>query len=202
VSPTDATRLWTPRVYDRIARYYDFFSDTVFRTPRHGRERALRDLCRGTILDVACGTGSLLSLASQRGMTCCGVDNSSGMLDQARSKLPAARLIKGSYYELPFDNLCFDYVVATHAISGSGIDHRRIVREMIRVCRQGGEVRIVDMGIPEEQSWQYRLTARAGAWFGDVPRDYLSLFRELGYEPELEHLGGFGSYQYLSITRS
>jgi ubiquinone/menaquinone biosynthesis C-methylase UbiE len=202
MSQTDATKLWTPGVYDRISRYYDFFSDTVFRTPKHGRERAVRGLHGGTILDVACGTGSLLLQASQHGMRCYGIDNSGGMLDRAMSKLPAARLIKGSYYELPFDALCFDYVVATHAISGSGIDHRRIVAEMLRVCKLGGELRIVDMGIPEEQSWKYRLTARAGAWFGDVPRDYLSLFRELGYEPELEHLGGFGSYQYLSVTRA
>ena len=48
------------------------------------------------------------------------------------------------------------------------------------------------MGVSEQQTWQYRLAARAGARFGDVPRDYLSLFRDLGYEPEMEILGAFG----------
>ena len=55
---------------------------------------------------------------------------------------------------------------------------------------------------PAGVTWKYRLAVRVGGWLGDVPRDYLSLFRELGYEPELESLGGFGSYQYLGVTRS
>ena len=83
--------------YDAIASFYDrhwgkaFFSSArmIFREylgPRTTRGSRVLDLC--------CGTGDFAEWLSGKGMAVSGVDNSAGMLEQARVRLPT-----GSFYE-------------------------------------------------------------------------------------------------------
>ena len=62
------------------------------------------------------------------------------MLNQARDKVPSAELKRASYYEIPYQDGRFDYVVATNALSGTCIDARGVLSEMTRVCKSGGGV--------------------------------------------------------------
>ena len=60
------------------------------------------------------------------------------MLEKAMAKAPGAEFKQGSYYELPYPDDSFDYVVETNGLSGVGIDAEKALAEMIRVCKVGG----------------------------------------------------------------
>ena len=77
---------WTPRFYDRISRPYDFLFLLFFPIGDRGRRKVIEGLERGKILDVACGTGSLLEMADAAGLGCLGIDLSKGMIHQAKQK--------------------------------------------------------------------------------------------------------------------
>ena len=78
--------------YDTLARFYDELmgdrQDVVGLVRRHIRQYAPDAT---SILELGCGTGSIIAaLAQEYDVT--GIDQSPGMLAQARSKLPQARL--------------------------------------------------------------------------------------------------------------
>jgi ubiquinone/menaquinone biosynthesis C-methylase UbiE len=93
---------------------------------------------------VACGTGSLLQKAQIAGMQCFGIDNSPGMLAQAQEKVPSAEFLRASFYEIPYPDATFDYVVETNAVSGVDIDVESVLKEMVRVCKENGQILIGD----------------------------------------------------------
>ena len=182
-------KVWTTRTYDRLAKYYDLFMRVFFPVGEKGRERIVDRLSTGSVLDVACGTGTLLAMAHEKGLECYGIDLSQGMLNQARAKVPSAELRRASYYEIPYPDGQFDYVVATNAISGTYIDARRVLIEMIRVCKSGGRVYIAEWPKAETETLVERFIVWLASLNDDAPKDYQAIFAELGYEPEVEVLG-------------
>jgi ubiquinone/menaquinone biosynthesis C-methylase UbiE len=154
-----------------------------------GRERIVEKLTSGSVLDVACGTGTLLELAKKKkGLECYGIDLSEGMLAEAKRKVPEAKLIRASYYEIPLPEESFNYVVATNALSGDHIDARKVLAEMLQVCRSDGWVYIAEWPKAEKET----IVERILVWFArlseDAPKDYEVIFGEMGYEPEVEVL--------------
>jgi ubiquinone/menaquinone biosynthesis C-methylase UbiE len=194
-------RIWTPKLYGRIAPLYDRVFGFFFPIGTLARERVVEGLCAGSILDVGCGTGALLALAHANGLECFGIDTSLGMLGQAKRKMPRVNLHKASFYAIPYADKSFDYVVETNAVSGVGIDARRVVSEMVRVCRTGGQVRVADYAEPGEEQRRHKFLKELGVLLGDYPQDYRGLFRELGYEAEVEILGGHGMYQLIKVLK-
>jgi ubiquinone/menaquinone biosynthesis C-methylase UbiE len=182
-------KVWTTRTFDVLAKYYDLFMRVFFPVGEKGRERIVERLSTGSVLDVACGTGTLLAMAHEKGLECYGVDLSPGMLNQARAKVPSAELRRASYYEIPYPDGQFDYVVATNAISGTYIDARCVLIEMIRVCKSGGRVYIAEWPKAETQTLVERFIVWLASLSDDAPKDYQAIFAELGYEPEVEVLG-------------
>lgn len=194
--------IWTPRGYDSIARYYDLFFKCFFRTAEKARCRVVEDLNSGSILDVACGTGVLLAMAHEKGLRCYGVDTSQGMLNRAKSRVPGAKFAKASFYDIPYPDGYFDYVVSTNAIGAVGVDAKKVLSEMLRVCKDGGEIQIADYSKPPTVSWKSRILTKFVIFIGDFPQDYLGIFRELGYEPKVEVLGEHGMYQLTRIKKA
>lgn len=191
---------WTPQTYNKIAKYYDTFSWLV--SPEGSHQKVIEDLNTGSILDVACGTGTLLALTHAKGLQCYGLDTSEGMLAQARAKVPEAELKQGSFYEIPYPDEYFDYVVETNALGGEEIDVKKVLSEMLRVCKKGGEVRIGDLATPPRETWHHRLVSNLGRLTtGDIPQDYQGIFRELGYEPEIEIFGWHEMYQIFRVKK-
>jgi ubiquinone/menaquinone biosynthesis C-methylase UbiE len=181
-------KVWTTRTYNRLAKYYDLFMRVSVPVGEKGRERIVERLSTGSVLDVACGTGTLLAMAHKKGLECYGIDLSQGMLDQARIKLPGADLKQANYYEIPYPDGRFDYVVATNALSGTCIDARRVLSEMIRVCKSGGGVYIAEWPKAVTETLIERLTVWLASLSEDAPKDYQAIFAELGYEPDVEVL--------------
>jgi ubiquinone/menaquinone biosynthesis C-methylase UbiE len=63
VKNRDQARVWTTETYNKLSKYYDILMRTFFPIGERGRERIVEKLDSGTVLDVACGTGTLLALA-------------------------------------------------------------------------------------------------------------------------------------------
>jgi ubiquinone/menaquinone biosynthesis C-methylase UbiE len=193
-------RIWTTTTYDRLSRFYDLLMKFFFPVGEKGRERIIRKLDNGSILDVACGTGTLLAMARERGLCCYGLDISQGMLSQAQVKVSDADFSRASYYELPFPDGYFDYVVATNSLSGEFINAREVIAEMERVCKSGGEIYIAEWPKAPEDTLKERLIVKIASFNDDAPKDYLKIFRELGYEPDVEVLSK--RYHIFGIQKS
>lgn len=131
-------RHWAP-IYDH----------TFGRITQAGRRRAVQHVNRrgGKVLEIGVGTGlSLDRYAPHLEVT--GIDVSTEMLDKARRKVAeqklahVARLSEMDARALAFPDNHFDTVVAMHVISVVP-EPEKVMEEMARVCRPGGEVLIV-----------------------------------------------------------
>lgn len=92
----------------------------------------------GTILDAPCGTGKYFDVIRSAGRTVVGVDQSAGMLEQARAKFPDVRLEKIGLQELPFERE-FDGVICVDAMENVPPDDWPLVLANLRhALRPGG----------------------------------------------------------------
>jgi SAM-dependent methyltransferase len=102
---------------------------------------ALAPLSGRALLDVGCGTGSVLLAATGRGARVSGFDASASMIAVARERLPDADLRVGDMERMPFQNATFDVVTAFNAVQYAAVPQGAI-DEMARVTRRGGRVAI------------------------------------------------------------
>jgi SAM-dependent methyltransferase len=131
---------WQPMYDCPVVRRCFFMPTHGFLCRRLPRRHGLK------VLEVACGTGRLLSMLPRYlpGVEPFGVDLAAGMLQQARHVVgPEAKLVRGDVMRLPFAAGCFDLVLCAHAFHHFP-DQARAVREMYRVLRPGGLACILD----------------------------------------------------------
>jgi SAM-dependent methyltransferase len=99
------------------------------------------------LLDVACGPGRLLWTFAPHVRIAVGVDLTMEMLRIAREQPHAGAavgLVRGEGEHLPFRNQAFTVVTTTLAIHHYE-DPRRVLEEMVRVCRRGGKIAVGDI---------------------------------------------------------
>jgi len=131
------------RVYTSYAGFYDKVFGKVF---HEGRESAIRNLDvqpNERILEVGVGTGLALPMYP-RHCRIVGIDLSEGMLAKAKEKakthsLDHVQLHRMDAGAMEFKDDSFDTVVAAYVVTAVP-DHRKVVNEMIRVCRPGGRI--------------------------------------------------------------
>lgn len=131
------------RVYTSYAGFYDRIFGKVF---HEGRESVIRNLDVQPdehILEVGVGTGLALPMYP-RHCRIVGIDFSEGMLAKAREKAEAHRLNHVQLHRMDagameFQDDSFDTVVAAYVVTAVP-DYRKVVNEMIRVCRPGGRI--------------------------------------------------------------
>lgn len=134
--------------YRRYARIYD----AVFGPILHpGRKQIIEALnCRPSdaVLEVGVGTGLSLPLYPEN-VKVTGIDISTEMLAKARERVEEAGLsqveavLEMDAEDLRFADSSFDKVVAMYVVSVVS-DPSRMVEEMRRVCKPGGEIFIVN----------------------------------------------------------
>ncbi len=131
------------RVYTSYAGFYDRVFGKVF---HEGRESAIRNLNvqpNEQILEVGVGTGLALPMYP-RHCRIVGIDVSEGMLARAKEKAAAHQLDHVELHRMDagamqFNDDSFDTVVAAYVVTAVP-DYRKVVNEMIRVCRPGGRI--------------------------------------------------------------
>jgi ubiquinone/menaquinone biosynthesis C-methylase UbiE len=152
------------RYYDRRAPEYDeWYEGTGLhaRRERPGWHEDVAALCAvvaalppARTLDVACGTGFLTRhLLGQ----VTALDQSEAMLEIARERVPAARVLRGDGLALPFEDGEFERVFTGH-FYGHLLreDRERFLAEARRVA---GELVVVDAALREDvepEEWQER----------------------------------------------
>lgn len=164
--PTERQRL---DVFEWMAPKWD---TTVSKVEEGGADVYRRDLlarARGDVLEVAMGTGRCFEALEQSGdvKSYVGVDVVQAMLEQAQpkiTKLPyEAKTLCADASKLPLPDCSFDTVVATLCLC-SLENPEAALNEMSRVCRQDGQVLLVEPGLAER--WPVRY---AQAYMGLVP---------------------------------
>ncbi len=145
-------------LYQRIAPYYDIL-DFVGETVNQRKVRPqLLDGLRGRILDAGVGTGRNIPFYPPDADVV-GMDLSNAMLrraDRRRQKLGVSLgLVASNVCQPPFPDDCFDAAIATFlfCVLDDG-DQLPALRELARLCRAGGEIRILDYVLPEHPGRQ------------------------------------------------
>lgn len=148
------------RMFGEIAARYDLLNHLLsLGVDRRWRRRAVRLVppdSEGPILDVCTGTGDLALAywrASGRGALIVGADFTHPMLLCARRKLRRAdadrrvRLIEADAQRLPFADNTFQIVSVAFGLRNLS-DTDQGLREMVRVCRPGGRVAVLEFAMP------------------------------------------------------
>jgi ubiquinone/menaquinone biosynthesis C-methylase UbiE len=114
-----------------------------------------------SMLDVACGTGTL-AIAARRKVgpqgRVTGIDASAEMIARARTKAQRAGLdiafVEGAAQKLPFDDAQFDIVTGTLMLHHLAKPARTaFAREALRILKPGGRLLLIDFGRPPRSKW-------------------------------------------------
>jgi 2-polyprenyl-3-methyl-5-hydroxy-6-metoxy-1,4-benzoquinol methylase len=102
------------------------------------------------LLDVGCGSASLLGILKRRGFDVTGVDFSSEAAQVAKSENDV-HVVVGSLEEAAFPARSFDVVTLFHVMEHV-TNPRDVLREVERILKPGGSVVVQ---VPNIDSWQF-----------------------------------------------
>ncbi len=195
-----AARMDEHSIKSAYRRWAPFYDRTFGVVAAEGRKHAVQIINRsaGRVLEVGVGTG--LSLPTyKRDLEIVGIDLSPEMLEKARERVAKDGLknVVGLHEmdagDLQFPDASFDTVVAMYVMTVVP-EPEKVMRELSRVCRPGGQVLIVNHFSSEEgmRGWVERRMAPFADKLGwrpvfDVERvlvcDELKLVEKRGLRP-------------------
>lgn len=196
------SRRWRRRYYDVFSHFYDRFIQLHARKEEQGTRSFLADTAalecfkNPWVLDVCCGTGSVLSaFADQYPQgTFIGCDFSHGMLLVARRKKPddSVTFIQGNAARLPFADSAFHTVSCSHALYElKGQDRSKALHEMKRVVRKDGVVLVMEHEVPTKPCvalmFRLRLLVMGTADAGEFLESGLKPFQRVFPSVKLRH---------------
>jgi len=148
------------KYYDIFSHFYDLFIN--LHSGRHRDETRMflvdsvqiDDLPQTRILDICCGTGSVILAFAEKypNVMTVGHDFSAGMLHKAQQKDIAGRVIfiQGDAARLSYVDHCFDVVCCSHALYELKDKVRtEALLEMNRVVRPDGKILIMEHEVPK-----------------------------------------------------
>ena len=158
------------RTYARIARFYDFL-DGPFEKKRYQSMRpVLFEGLSGSLLDAGVGTGRNVAYYPEDSEVT-GIDLSPAMLERARRRRDeagrTAELVEMDARSTTFPDDRFDAVVATFLFCVLDYDDQLpALKELGRVCKPGGEIRLLEYGYSQDprQRFVMRLWAPWVHW--------------------------------------
>ena len=140
----------TKQHFDKIAAFYAESSDGKFCAPAYGvLKEEVEKYKSGKLLDVSCGTGTVLSLLEHSPLEKYGVDFSEKMIEEARSVVgDKAQLYVASADAMPFERATFDVVTCSFAFHHY-IHPEAVLQEFRRVMKPGATLIIADPFVPQ-----------------------------------------------------
>ncbi len=123
------------------------------------------------LLDVSCGTGSLLAAARARDVAAVGIDLSDEAVRLAKRVARDAEVTVGAGEALPFDNASFDYVTCLGSLEHF-LDMGQGLEEMKRVAKPGGRLCIM---VPNQDFIGWKVMGHQGTAQQDINEHLLPL---------------------------
>jgi 2-polyprenyl-3-methyl-5-hydroxy-6-metoxy-1,4-benzoquinol methylase len=124
------------------------------------------------LLDVGCGSGTLLGMLKQRGFQSIGIDFSAEAARVAETE-NGVRVVVGSLDQASFPAESFDIVTMFHAIEHVP-NPRTVLAEVSRILKPGGAL---ILQAPNIDSWQFK--AFGARWYGlDIPRHVIDYSKD------------------------
>ena len=102
-----------------------------------------------TVLDIACGPGLISCVMAQVARQVTGIDITPAMIEQAKARQQSRGLTNvtwqvGDVLPLPFAAASFSVVFTRYSFHHF-LDPKAVLAEMVRVCKPGGKVAVVDV---------------------------------------------------------
>ena len=175
-------------IWDRVAPLYDVVVNTANRAVYAATGAAVARLIHpgDTVLECACGTGTITAAIAPACARVVATDYSEGMLKQARKKLarfPHVVVEQADITDLHYADDSFDAVVAgnvIHLLPEPG----DALKELKRVVRPGGTIIGPTYVIPKKRvhTMFLRLISRFGVHFQERfdPASYRAFFERMG----------------------
>ena len=176
-------------IWDRVAPLYDLAVNTLNRRVYYGTGSAVARLIRpgDTVLECACGTGTITAAIAPACARVVATDYSEGMLKQTGKKLaryPNVVVEQADITHLRYADNSFDAVVAAnviHLLPEPG----DALKELKRVTRPGGTIIVPTYVIPKKRAHTIflKLISRCGVHFQEHfdPASYRAFFERMGY---------------------
>jgi demethylmenaquinone methyltransferase/2-methoxy-6-polyprenyl-1,4-benzoquinol methylase len=198
-------------MFDRIAPRYDLVNRVMTGgLDRRWRRAAVDAIAPGPgdrVLDLACGTGDLLALCTERGARAVGVDFAYEMLARGRGRAPSAPRVQGDAARLPLRDGAVSALVCGFALRNF-VSLDDAFAEMARVVAPGGRIALLDADRPDGRLLRAghglyfdRVVPRIGALLSDRAA-YAYLPQSTAYLPPRETLremlgkAGFGDARW------
>lgn len=144
---------------------------------------------QGHLLDIGCGTGTMLKRMADLGWQVQGLDFAPKAVEVARSQGLNVRL--GSLEEQCFDDESFDAVVMSHVIEHV-VDPHALLANCKRILKPGGQLISIT---PNASSWGHQLYLRN--WSNLDPPRHLHIFTPEAMEQIAKDVG-FRQYEVIT----
>lgn len=183
------------RTYDRMAAGYDTSPEGYYTQP-HKAELIKQVLLRDgdSVLDVACGNGTLLgALSKKASVHGFGVDLSKNMIAAARERYPACTFAVSSCVPLPFENESMDVITVSCAFHHFE-DPRSFAGECMRVLKKSGMVYMAEPFFTPVIRWLANTVVFPFSKSGDVKvyseRELRGMFEAAGFRSAETYIKG------------
>jgi len=190
-------------LFNTIAPRYDLLNHLLsFGMDRYWRRQTVRRLdprVDGPILDLCTGTADFAVAYAKKHPTrhVVGLDFSEKMLEIGKQRVVRAKLgsridlIEGDALSLPFADRSFALVSVSYGLRNMA-DTRRGLSEMVRVCKPGGTVAVLEFCMPQRgwfapvYRWYFKnVMPRWGAWVsGETVGAYRHLLESVQTFPQ------------------
>jgi len=144
------------KMFDEIAPTYDLVNRIVsFGTDKIWRKKAIKEALNylpknPKILDVACGSGDMISEWLKYTPYITGLDASKGMLEIAKKRFPTIPFYEGLAQKLPFEAESFDCLSISFGLRNV-VEIDRAIEEFSRVLKKDGILLILEFTKPEKK---------------------------------------------------
>jgi demethylmenaquinone methyltransferase/2-methoxy-6-polyprenyl-1,4-benzoquinol methylase len=144
-------------MFDDVAQRYDV-TNTVLSM---GQDRLWRKAVLAAVdprvgehvLDLAAGTGASTQSLAETGADVIACDFSLGMLRAGRATRPELNFVAGDATQLPFADHSFDAVTISFGLRNI-VDPDAGLREMLRVCKPGGQLVVCEFSHPTQKAFR------------------------------------------------